>query len=173
MPRIAPVQLPSTKSWPPRILGPLARHLHQICSTAVTAEVGAGGLTLMEYGVLVLLGDSPGIDQNTMADWQAIDRTTISATVQSLEEKKLIDREVNEQDRRGRLLYLSKAGATLRARLRPKSLAAQGRLLTSLTPVERELFLDLLLRVVKANQNLARPGSGRRKPSRSTMKAAS
>ena len=157
-------------SWPNRILRPLARHLHQICVTAVTAEVAEANLTLIEFSVLALLGDSPGIDQNTMADWKSIDRTTISAAVQSLEEKNLIEREVNEKDRRGRLLYLTKAGAALRSRIRPKSLAAQEGVLATLTPAERKTFLDLLFRVVKANEDLARPGSGRRKPSRAAEK---
>jgi len=39
-------------------------------------------------------------------------------------------------------------------------------ILAALTPKERELFLDLLVRVVEANRALARPGAGRRKPSR-------
>lgn len=159
------------KSWPPRILRPLARHLHQICVTAVTAEVGKASLTLVEFGVVALLGDCPGLDQNTIADWQAIDRTSVSAAVYSLEKKKLIEREVNEEDRRGRLLYLTKAGEAIRARVRPKSLAAQQRLLATLSPGERETFCELLFRVVKANEDLARPGSGRRKPTRAPKKA--
>jgi len=128
--------------------------------------IGEADLTLMEFSVLAFLGDSPGIDQNTMADWQGIDRTTVSATVQNLEERKLIERTVNEQDRRGRLLHLTKAGDALRLRVRPKSLAAQQRVLACLTAAEREMFFNLLFRVVKANEELALPGSARRKPSR-------
>jgi DNA-binding MarR family transcriptional regulator len=157
-------------SWPPRFVRPLARHFHQICVTAVSDVVAEAGLTLMEFGVLAVLGDLPGIDQNTLADFQVIDRTTVSATVQILEARKLIERGVNEEDRRGRLLYLTKSGEALRARVRPKSLARQQRLLSCLTASERETFVELLFRVVKANEDLARPGSGRRKPSRAVEK---
>ncbi len=57
-------------------------------------------------------------------------------------------------------------------RVRPKSLAAQQRVLACLTAAERETFFDLLFRVVKANEDLALPGSGRRKPSRTAEKAS-
>ena len=42
----------------------------------------------------------------------------------------------------------------------------QARLLAVLTPTEREIFLELLARVIEANENYARPGAGRRKPTK-------
>jgi len=66
-------------------------------------------------------------------------------------------------DRRARLLYLTPKGEKLYARLRPGNVAANARVLEPLAPHERELLLDLLIRVIKANAAYARPGAGRRK----------
>jgi len=54
----------------------------------------------------------------------------------------------------------------VRRRLRPSLLAAQQRLLKPLSKAERAAFLDLLVRVIEANDAYARPGNGRRKPRR-------
>jgi len=155
-------------SWPPRILRPLSRHLQQICDTVVAEAIKDAGLTLMEFNVIAKLGDMPDIDQNTMADQMAVDRTSISTVVYALEQRKLIEREVCGDDRRSRTLRLTKTGEALRARYRPKSLAAQQRVLATLTSDERETLLNLLLRVVQANEVHARPGAGRRKPTQSS-----
>jgi DNA-binding MarR family transcriptional regulator len=81
-----------------------------------------------------------------------------------MESKGLIVRSVNGADRRARHLRLSPRGARLRERLRPKAHLAQARLLSCLTPTEREILLELLVRVIDANEKYARPGAGRRKP---------
>jgi hypothetical protein len=52
----------------------------------------------------------------------------------------------------------------LRRRLRPLARSAQESLLASLSSKEREVLIDLLVRVVKANEAYVRPGAGRRKP---------
>jgi len=48
--------------------------------------------------------------------------------------------------------------------LRPRALDSQERLLSCLNVKERNAFLDLLTRVVDANETYIRPGAGRRKP---------
>src|SRR5205085_12465551 len=75
----------------------------------------------------------------------------------------LVDRRVNGADRRARLLRLTGQGEKLRGRVHPAQIAGQWRILGTLVPRERELLLDLLVRIVTANSALARPGSGRRK----------
>jgi len=46
---------------------------------------------------------------------------------------------------------------------RPKGRAAQERLLAVLTPAERRSLVDMMVRVIAANQQYARPGAGRRR----------
>ena len=66
-------------------------------------------------------------------------------------------------DQRARRLYLTAKGEKLYQQLQPLNTAANERILAPLSPRHRELLLDLLVRVVKANAIYARPGAGRRK----------
>lgn len=146
----------------------LARRFFQI-ATAVTAEVHEQektGLRHLEFGVMVRLHDTPGLDQNSLADWMALDRTTVSALVFRLEQQGLIERAVNGADRRARMLRLTAKGKTLHDRVREKAQAAQARILSVLAPAERRSLIELLARVIEANQAYARPGAGRRRPVR-------
>jgi len=146
----------------------LARRLYQI-ATAVAAEVHQHeetGLRHLEFGVIVRIHDTPGLDQNSLAEWMALDRTTISALVFRLEQQGLIERAVNGADRRARVLRLTRAGRTLHDRMRTKSEAAQQRILSVLAPAERRAFIDMLTRVIEANQTYVGAGAGRRTPIR-------
>ena len=91
----------------------LGRRLFQIAHAAAAEAHAAVGLTPFEFGVLIQLHDSPGIDQNTLAERLAMDRTTTSALVYQLEQKKLIERAVDPGDRRARVLRLAPAGFAL------------------------------------------------------------
>ena len=144
----------------------LARRLYQI-TLSVVAEVHANtGLRALEFGVLIHIHESPGIDQNTLAERMALDRTSISGMVYHLEQQGLIERSVNGDDRRARELRLTVAGKRLHDRQLPKALAAQARILEVLTPAERHAFIDMLLRVIAANQSYVGPGAGRRNRAR-------
>lgn len=105
----------------------------------------------------------PDIDQNGLAARLGIDRNTTSLLVDRLEMQGLLERRVNRDDRRARLLRLTAHGEKLHQRLYPNTSAGQQRLLNALKPSERELLLDLLVRVIESNRSLARPGTGRRK----------
>jgi MarR family transcriptional regulator, lower aerobic nicotinate degradation pathway regulator len=159
MPRSTPLPLSSSSKVP---IG-LGRRFYQI-AVAVSAEVLEGeGLTSLQFAVLIHLTEAPGIDQNTLARRMALDRTSTSALVQELEGKKLVTRSINGADRRARVLRLTPAGRSLHARLRPRGRAAQARILSVLTPAERSAFIDMLVRVIEANQAYVRPGADRRR----------
>ena len=148
-----------------RIATPLARRFFQIC-TAVIADMAAeADLTPLQYAALTYLSDEPDIDQNGLAVRLGVDRTSTGQLVDQMERKGLVERRINGTDRRARLLRLSTRGSKLRERLRPKAHLVQAHLLRTLTATEREILLELLVRVIEANEGYARPGAGRRKPS--------
>jgi DNA-binding MarR family transcriptional regulator len=150
----------------------LARRFYQI-TLGVLAEVqGDTELRPLEFGVLIHLHHHPGIDQNTLVERMALDRTSISAMVYRLEHLGLIERSVNGADRRARVLRLSAAGHALHDRKLPKATAAQARILAVLSPAERRSLIEMLGRVIEANQQYVRPGWGRRKPVRKTPATA-
>jgi MarR family transcriptional regulator, lower aerobic nicotinate degradation pathway regulator len=141
----------------------LGRRFFQIAQAAAAEAHTDIGLTPLEFGVLIQLHDRPGVDQNTLADRLALDRTTTSAIVFRLEQLQLIERAVNDTDRRARILRLAPAGVALHDEHRPKAQAAQQRVLAVLTAAERKLLADLLTRVIDANQQYVQPGTIRRR----------
>ncbi len=144
----------------------LSRRFFQICTTAAADALAEDELTPLESGVLAYLNGAtgqPNIDQNELAARMGVDRSNVSLLVSRLVERGLVDRQVNPDNRRAHLLSLTSAGEKLHARTRPRFNAAQEAILAVLRPSERELLLDLLVRVVEGNRVLARPGAGRRK----------
>ena len=159
--QVSPDVLPSH-----RVPAHLARRFNQIC-LGVTAEILDGeGLTPLLFGVLVAVLEEPGRGQKQVADRMGVDAVNFGQMIDELEGKGLVERKIDPNDRRARELYVTERGAALRRRLSPGLLAAQERLLAPLSPDERIALLDMLVRVVEANDCYARPGNGRRKPQR-------
>lgn len=174
-----PAQRPGATAQPPllvqferavppvrRVPMALARRFFQICTAAAAESLDGQDLTPLEWGVLRYLNATegePDIDQNGLAERLGIDRNNASLLVERLVSKGLVERRVNGDDRRARLLRLTSRGEKLHDRLLPKTVAGQERILAVLEPAERDLLLDLLLRVIEGNRVLARPGAGRRK----------
>lgn len=146
----------------------LARRFFQICTSAAAQSVADADLTPLEFAVLAyvnrLVGE-PDIDQSGLAERMGIDRNNTSLLVERLVSKGLLERRVNGEDRRARLLRLTPRGEKLHERLYPEAFAGQRRILAVLKPSERKVLLDLLVRVIEGNRSLARPGAGRRKRS--------
>ena len=160
-PHVSPEVLPSH-----RVPAHLARRFNQIC-LGVTAEILSGeDLTPMLYGVLVAVVEQPGRGQKQVAERMGVDVVNFGQMIDELEGKGLVERKIDPDDRRARKLYVTERGAALRRRLTPDLLSAQERLLAPLSPDERRALLDLLVRVIEANDSYARPGNGRRKPQR-------
>lgn len=132
----------------------IARRFHQICVAKTSEVVGAADLTPLQYGVLIHLSKltgRPGVEQNALANRLNIDRNTTSLLVEQLVKKGLVERQVNEADRRSRLLLLTINGEKLYERLRPVHLAANESVLKPIGPRERKLLIGLLIRVIEGN----------------------
>jgi len=149
-----------------RVAAALARRFNQICVTLSADSVAAADLTPMQFAVLAYLNKrdgQPGIDQNGLAARLGVERSLVSLLVEELGSRGLVERRVNGADRRARILRLTPKGENTFDRLRRNNAAANERVLDPLTAKERELFLDMLIRVIKRNTAYARPGAGRRK----------
>jgi DNA-binding MarR family transcriptional regulator len=149
-----------------RVAGALARRFNQICVTMVADLLVIADLTPLQFGVLAHLNERdgrPGIDQNNLAARIGVERSHASLLVDGLEKVGLVERQVNGNDRRGRILRLTPKGETLYDQLHVNVFATHDRVLEPLTARERELFIEMLLRIIKHNAAYARPGAGRRK----------
>lgn len=147
-----------------RVPAHLARRFNQIC-IGVTAEILVHeDLTPLLWGVMAAVLEEPGGGQRQLASRMGVDAVNFGQMIEFLEQKGLVTRQVDPEDRRARQLYVTRRGTNLRDRLRPSLLAAQERLLAPLSKAERNALLDMLVRVIDANDSYARPGNGRRKP---------
>ena len=150
---------------PHRVPFALARRFQLICNTVLAELLADEEVTVpLAYHALALVEDFPGIDQRRLAALTGVDRTHVGQIVDDLEARGFIERRVSGVDRRARELRVTRRAADLRRRMRPRVLSAQAEILAPLTPAERVQLVDLLTRVVEANDVHARPGAGRRRP---------
>jgi DNA-binding MarR family transcriptional regulator len=147
----------------PRRAAPLARRFQQVCAAMVAEAIAGEELVQLEYGSLIALELEPGVDQRRLAEAMGIDPSNACLIVDRLHSMGLVERRINDADRRARQLYLTPKGKALWRRLRVSAAVANDRVLAPLAPAERELFLDMLVRIIEGNRAHARPGAGRRK----------
>lgn len=146
-----------------RIPAYLIRRLQMISTAIIAEEFDGEDMPVPQWAVLTILENHPGIDQSCLAGLVGIDRTNTGRLVDQLEAKGLVERHPSDADRRVWILRCTALGHKTRKRLRRRALDTQERLLSCLDPRDRELFVDLLSRVVAANEEYVRPGAGRRK----------
>ncbi|MPZ36878.1 MAG: MarR family transcriptional regulator [Rhizobiales bacterium] len=151
----------------PRVPALLARRFQQVCASMIGDAIAGEGIVQVEYASLIALEIEPGIDQRRLGDAIGIDPSNASLVVDRLHSMGLIERRINGVDRRARELYLTTKGKALWRRARVKGKVANAKVIAPLAPHERELFLDMLIRVIQGNWAHARPGGGRRKRSSS------
>src|SRR6201985_569920 len=95
--------------------GYLFRRMQQIAGAIFVEECKAFDLTPVQYASLVAIHTHPGIDATRLSAVIAFDRSTFGNVIERVESKTFIERKPAREDKRVKLLYLTKAGAaTLR-----------------------------------------------------------
>jgi DNA-binding MarR family transcriptional regulator len=113
-------------------------------------------VTPIQYAVLRILQDNPGIDQVTMARLCAIDTSTAANLAVRLERRGLVKRTVPSKSKRFRLLQLTPQGLALVKQLNPSGRSVSRRLLQALDKEEQKVFLHLLKKFVHLNNEESR-----------------
>lgn len=127
--------------------GHLIRRAQQL-HAALWQQYVPQNLTSMQYGVLLVLGQQPGIDQRTVAELMSLDKTTAAGVLRRLEGRGLVVRDRDPGDGRRMLASLTEPGEAALVRAAPAVLDVQDRLLQSLSFDEGEALLRLLRLVV-------------------------
>jgi DNA-binding MarR family transcriptional regulator len=137
--------------------GFLIRRLHQIHVALFQEACGKFDVTPLQYSLLSALAARKTADQTTLAADIALDRTTTTGALKRLAARNLVERAVNDQDRRARLCRLTSAGATLLAQIETSARSAHRATLEGLTQQEQAVFIDMMQRIVasKANRDSA------------------
>jgi MarR family transcriptional regulator, temperature-dependent positive regulator of motility len=135
--------------------GHLIRRAQQIAVSMFYSTVGYE-VTPVQYGVLRILQDYPGIDQVTLARLCALDTSTAANLAVRLEQGGFVKRMVPAGSKRFRLLRLTPQGAALLKKLLPAGRLLSRRLLQALDKKEQKLFLCLLKKFVHLNNEESR-----------------
>ena len=136
--------------------GYLFRRMQQIALAIFVEECRAFDLTPVQYAALVAIHTHPGIDATRLSAVIAFDRSTLGNVIERLETKSLIERKPSREDRRVKLLYLTKSGAALLREIIVAVDRAQVRMLEPLKPADRKTLLALLTQLVDLNNEASR-----------------
>ena len=133
--------------------GHLIRRAQQIAVSMFLDAVGRD-VTPVQYAVLRMLQERPGIDQVTLAREVALDTSTTADIAARLEAKGWVERRL--LPRRQRSLVLTEEGQAVLARLIPGIRQLNSSILAPLTPDERVQFMALLRKFVRLNNAQSR-----------------
>jgi DNA-binding MarR family transcriptional regulator len=128
--------------------GHLIRRAHQVSIALFSEELARFDVTAVQFAMLNVLMDSPGIDQVTLAQRVAFDAATSGAVITRLEAKAWVRREFDPADRRRRLLWLTPEGRKAVQSMKSAANKVQARLLEPLKPPEQAQLLRLLRKLV-------------------------
>jgi DNA-binding MarR family transcriptional regulator len=129
------------------IAGNVARIGHRLLLHALAVH----DLRLAHAAILAALSDFGPLAQYELADRLDIQRSHLVGYVDLLEQRGLVQRERDSEDRRRQNVTLTKPGRALWRRLRRAAERSQALLLDALSESERETLLTLLTRVLQAH----------------------
>jgi DNA-binding MarR family transcriptional regulator len=148
----APITMDAVYAAP----GYLFRRMQQIAVALFVEECRAFDLTPVQYAALVAIHTHPGIDATRLSAVIAFDRSTLGSVIERLQSKDLVERKPAREDKRVKLLYLTKPGAALLRDIKPSVDRAQARMLQPLEPAERKKLLALMTQLVDLNNEASR-----------------
>lgn len=132
--------------------GYLIRRAHQVSVALFAAGMADFDLTPVQFAMLNALMDEPGEDQITLAGKVAFDAATSGAVITRLENKGLLRRDADPQDKRRKLLSLTPAGEVLVARMKIDVAQVQNRITAPLSDLEAAELTRLLAKLIAGHE---------------------
>lgn len=118
-----------------------------IVQSAVSQRLGELDLRVRQYSVLTLACSGQAPTQRELAQFLQLDPGQIVSLIDPLEERGLVKRVVDENDRRNKLIVATPAGRALQRKATNLCREANDASLAPLSPAERTLLQDLLFRI--------------------------
>ena len=148
----APITIDAVYAAP----GYLFRRMQQIAVSIFMEECKAFDLTPVQYAALIAIHTHPGIDATRLSAVIAFDRSTLGSVIERLQAKDYVERKPAPEDKRIKLLYLTKSGAAILREIIPAVERAQARMLEALKPADRKTLMGLLVQLVDLNNEVSR-----------------
>ncbi|MCK1388780.1 MarR family transcriptional regulator [Bradyrhizobium sp. 21] len=148
----APITIDAVYAAP----GYLFRRMQQIAVSIFMEECKAFDLTPVQYAALIAIHTHPGIDATRLSAVIAFDRSTLGSVIERLQAKDFVERRPALEDKRIKLLYLTKSGAAILRDIIPAVERAQARMLEPLKRADRKALMGLLVQLVDLNNEASR-----------------
>ncbi|MFT4120888.1 MarR family winged helix-turn-helix transcriptional regulator [Bradyrhizobium sp.] len=136
--------------------GYLFRRMQQIAVSIFMEECKAFDLTPVQYAALIAIHTHPGIDATRLSAVIAFDRSTLGSVIERLQAKDYIERKPAPEDKRIKLLYLTRSGAAILREIIPVVERAQARMMEPLKAADRKVLMTLLTQLVDLNNEASR-----------------
>jgi DNA-binding MarR family transcriptional regulator len=125
-------------------LGYLMKHAHQRLTDLTGSALAPFGIGGRECAVLIAIDDRVPLSQQEVAHRMGVDRTTMVALVDDLENKGLVQRRQDPRDRRKNVVVLTNAGHATLSRARAATEEAERRFLAPLSGAGGTAFTEAL-----------------------------
>lgn len=143
----AEIRPPSLLALPSYLAGNVARIGHRLLLEALAEHE----LRLAHFAVLAALSDFGPLAQHELADRLDVNRSHLVGYVDHIEQRGLVRRDRDPDDRRRQRVALTPAGRALLRVLQTVAVRSQAEFLEALSESEREALLAMLRRVLRAN----------------------
>ncbi len=126
------------------MVGYQLRRANDIATKRFFSVLADMGVTPGQIGVLTLIANNGGLTQSALSRGVGVDRSTMVAVIDRLEETGLVTRTRAERDQRAYALQLTDKGTTLVSKLVERLHSLEDELLTKLSREERDALITLL-----------------------------
>lgn len=106
------------------------------------------GLTVAAWRLLAILGHQAPLSAKELSDITAMDQVTISRTLELMSSKSLLQRRIDQTDRRRTLIRLNKSGQEVYSQIVPVLYAGEMAMLSGLTGEEVKTLKFLMRKIV-------------------------
>ena len=110
-------------------------------------SVGKQGVSPGQFGVLVLIKENAGLNQSALAKALGIERSTMVAVIDRLEQRGWVERITSKTDRRSYALALTVSGARFLDRIFPEVRKHEGEISAQLSAEEKALLVKILAEI--------------------------
>lgn len=132
------------------LLGYFLRRAHVFAFQNFGAHMAEDRISPGQLGVLLMCEANAGINQTRLGRALGIDRSTLVAMIDGLEERGLVARTPSAIDRRSHALKLTRQGEAFLKALQPRLARHEAEIARNLAPAERRQLMDLLARIAPA-----------------------
>jgi DNA-binding MarR family transcriptional regulator len=140
-------------------------YTHEVASTPLARSLGAHGLSLSAFNVLLVLSrsDTKGSHFHQLSDLLVVSRSNITGLIDCLEKRELVERVEGKPDRRRRIARITETGEKLLESILPDHYTMVREMLSGISDEEKTTLDELLAKVRRCVQQTDKNRTARKK----------